>query len=62
MLCFIWYKRLIISNMYVREVKTKNKKTRVEYSTFRLVKNIRIDVVPKQINLISMGKLENISK
>jgi len=48
--------------MYIREVKTKNKETATEYSTYRLVKNIRIGGVPKQINLISMGKLENIAK
>jgi len=44
--------------MYIREVKTKNKETQTEYSTFRLVKNVRIDGIPKQIILISMGKLE----
>ena len=47
--------------MYIREVKTKNKKTLTEYSTFRLVKNIRIDGIPKQINLLSMGKLEGLN-
>ena len=46
--------------MYIREVKTKNKKTGTIYSTYRLVKNERINGVPKQINLISLGKLENV--
>ena len=47
--------------MYIRKVKTKNKKTGIEYSTYRLVKNIREKGVPKQINLISMGKLEGVA-
>ena len=46
--------------MYIRKVKTKNKKTNKEYSTYRLVKNVRERGVPKQIILISIGKLEGI--
>jgi len=45
--------------MYIREVKTRNKKTGTEYSNFRLVKNIRVNGVPKQVILISLGKLES---
>ncbi len=48
-----------ISTMYIRKVKTKNKETGTEYFTYRLVKNIREHGLPKQINLISLGKLEH---
>ena len=44
--------------MYIRKVKTRNKITGADYFTYRLVKNIREDGVPKQINLLSLGKLE----
>ena len=47
--------------MYIRKVKTTNKSTGKEYFTYRLVKNIRENGMPKQINLISLGKLENIT-
>ena len=39
--------------MYIRKVKTKNKKTGTEYSTYRLVKNVRDQGIPKQISLIN---------
>ena len=48
--------------MYIRKVKTINKKNAVEYFTYRLVKNVRHQGVPKQINLISLGKLEDVTK
>ena len=48
--------------MYIRKVKTKNKKTGTEYFTYRLVKNVREQGIPKQINLISLGKLEGITE
>lgn len=46
--------------MYIRSVKTVNKTTGTEYFTYRLVKNERVNGVPKQRNLISMGKLEEV--
>jgi len=48
--------------MYIRKVKTTNKETGTEYYTYRLVKNVREHGVPKQINLISMGKLDGITE
>lgn len=51
---------LIINDMYIRKVKTTNKNTGKEYFTYRLVKNIRENGMPKQINLVSLGKLEDV--
>jgi len=48
--------------MYIRRVKTKNKETGTDYFTYRLVKNIRESGMPKQINLISLGKLDDVSE
>jgi len=47
--------------MYIRKVKTKNKKTGVDYFTYKLVKNQRINGIPTQINLLSLGSLEDMS-
>lgn len=47
--------------MYIREVKTRNRKTGGEYSTYRLVKNVRVEGTPKQVNLISIGKLDGLN-
>jgi len=48
--------------MYIRKVKTKNNETFTEYFTYRLVKNIRKQGVPTQINLISLWKLEEVAE
>ena len=46
--------------MYIRKVKTKNKETGTEYTAYRLVKTIRENGNPKQINLLSLGCLEGV--
>jgi len=46
--------------MYIRKVKTKNPDTGTEYLTYHLVKNVRENGMPKQKNLLSLGKLEGV--
>jgi len=48
--------------MYIRESKTKNKETGTEYSTYKLVCNVRENGLPKQINLLSLGNLEGVQE
>ena len=45
--------------MYIRRVKTRAKG--VDYFSYKLVENKRINGVPKQINLLSLGKLDGFS-
>jgi len=49
--------------MYIRSVKTKNKVLGTEYYTYKLVESQRVSGnEPKQINLLSLGKLEGLSE
>lgn len=48
--------------MYIVKVNTTNAATKTVYLTYKLVKNERINGTPTQINLLSLGKLENLSE
>lgn len=49
--------------MFIRNIKTKSKVSGTEYSTYKLVESKRFNGgEPKQINLLSLGKLEELSE